>query len=65
MAIEAMSAGLLPVLHKNDAYKALAENPSDADAYRFFQSKTAADALAVAFARLEVKEAQPKGRARS
>ena len=55
VAIEAMSAGLLPVLHKNDAYKALAETHPTLMLSDFSNPKTAADALAVAFARLEVK----------
>ncbi|MBB5573896.1 MULTISPECIES: glycosyltransferase family 4 protein [Rhizobium] len=52
VAIEAMSAGLLPVLHTNDAYKALAETHPMLMLSDFSNPETAADALAAAFARL-------------
>ncbi|WFU01553.1 glycosyltransferase family 4 protein [Rhizobium sp. CB3171] len=52
VAIEAMSAGLLPVLHTNDAYKALAETHPTLMLSDFSNPETTADALAAAFARL-------------
>jgi alpha-1,3-mannosyltransferase len=52
VAIEAMSAGLLPVLHQNDAYKALAETHSGLMLADFSDPQQAAKALEAGFARL-------------
>ncbi|MBB3611789.1 glycosyltransferase family 4 protein [Rhizobium sp. BK602] len=56
VAIEAMSAGLLPVLHTNDAYKALAETHPRLILSDFADPQAAADALTVAFERLEADD---------
>jgi alpha-1,3-mannosyltransferase len=53
VAVEAMSAGLLPVLHPNDAYKALSETHPALLLADFSQPQAAADALETAFGRLE------------
>jgi len=52
VAVEAMSAGLLPVLHRNEAYEALAEAHPKIVLADFSEPKAAADALEGAFARL-------------
>ncbi|KAA6485356.1 glycosyltransferase family 4 protein [Rhizobium rhizogenes] len=53
VAIEAMSAGLLPVLHTNDAYVALAETHPALMLSDFSDPQAAADTLTTAFERLE------------
>lgn len=53
VAIEAMSAGLLPVLNSNDAYQALAETHPALMLSDFADPEAAADALATAFDRLQ------------
>jgi alpha-1,3-mannosyltransferase len=60
VAIEAMSAGLLPVLHQNDAYRALAETHPDLMLADFSDPRKAAKALEAGFARL----AEPASRIR-
>ncbi|MGO4438099.1 glycosyltransferase family 4 protein [Rhizobium sp. RAF56] len=56
VAVEAMSAGLLPVLHPNEAYEALAESHHDILLADFSSATVAADALETAFARLQEAE---------
>lgn len=56
VAIEAMSAGLLPVLNANDAYKALAETHPALMLADFSDPETAADTLTAAFERLEADD---------
>ncbi|WP_271025433.1 glycosyltransferase family 4 protein [Rhizobium sp. RCAM05973] len=56
VAIEAMSAGLLPVLNANDAYKALAETHPALMLSDFSDPETAADTLTAAFERLEADD---------
>ncbi|NLR99269.1 glycosyltransferase family 4 protein [Rhizobium sp. P38BS-XIX] len=53
VAIEAMSAGLLPVLNANEAYKAMAETHPALMLTDFSDPEAAADTLTAAFARLE------------
>lgn len=53
VAIEAMSAGLLPVLNANEAYKAMAETHPAIMLTDFSDPEAAADTLTAAFARLE------------
>jgi alpha-1,3-mannosyltransferase len=52
VAIEAMSAGLLPVLHHNDAFRALAETHPALMLADFSDARLAAKALEAAYARL-------------
>jgi alpha-1,3-mannosyltransferase len=52
VALEAMSAGLLPVLNANDAYKALASRHATIALADFTQPKAAADAIGAAYQRL-------------
>ncbi len=52
VAIEAMSAGLLPVLHENDAYLQLAARHKDLVITDFTQAEQAAGALASGFDRM-------------
>jgi alpha-1,3-mannosyltransferase len=54
VAIEAMSAGLLPVLHSNEAFKALAETHPAVILSDFSNPAQAAQALAAAFASLQM-----------
>ncbi|MFT4184166.1 MAG: glycosyltransferase family 4 protein [Rhizobium sp.] len=56
VAIEAMSAGMLPVLNTNDAYKALAETHPRLILSDFADPQAAADALTRAFERLEADD---------
>lgn len=55
VAIEAMSAGLLPVLHANDAYLSLAKKHRDLVITDFANPETAAAALDAAFVRLQAE----------
>ncbi|QFY61714.1 glycosyltransferase family 4 protein [Rhizobium grahamii] len=52
VALEAMSAGLLPVLNANEAYKTLADRHEQISVTDFSDAATAADALDAAFERL-------------
>lgn len=52
VAVEAMSAGLLPILHRNDAYRMLAARHDDIVLTDFAQPQTAADAILAAHDRL-------------
>ena len=53
VAIEAMSAGLLPVLHPNDAFKALADSHDGLMLADFATPQTAAAVIEEAFRRLQ------------
>jgi alpha-1,3-mannosyltransferase len=69
VAIEAMSAGLLPVLHPNEAFKALAESHPALMLSDFSRPQIAADALEKAFDRLQadapgIREQLTRGAAR-
>ncbi|MCF1469374.1 glycosyltransferase [Agrobacterium vitis] len=57
VAVEAMSAGLVPVLHENDAYQALAVQHSGIELADFADPARAATSIEVAFARLEAQGA--------
>ncbi|TCR90088.1 glycosyltransferase family 4 protein [Rhizobium sp. BK376] len=54
VAIEAMSAGLLPVLNPNEAFKALSERHPHLMLADFSEPQTAAQALEIAFERLQI-----------
>ncbi len=56
VAIEAMSAGLLPVLNANEAYKAMAETHPALMLSDFSDPEAAADTLTAAFERLEADD---------
>lgn len=56
VAIEAMSAGLLPVLNTNEAYKAMAETHPAIMLSDFADPEAAADTLASAFERLQADD---------
>lgn len=53
VAVEAMSAGLLPVLHANDAYRALAARHPDLAVTDFSNADAAAMAVETTYQRLE------------
>lgn len=55
VAVEAMSAGLLPVLHENDAYRTLAAKHSCLTTANFAEPEQAADAVSSAYLRLEAE----------
>ncbi len=57
VAVEAMSAGLLPVLHANDAYQALAARHPDLAVTDFSSADAAAMAIETAYQRLEATPA--------
>ncbi|MFS8045222.1 glycosyltransferase family 4 protein [Rhizobium sp. BR 314] len=56
VAIEAMSAGLLPVLNTNEAYKAMAETHPALMLSDFSDPEAAADSLTAAFERLQADD---------
>lgn len=56
VAIEAMSAGLLPVLNTNEAYKAMAETHPALMLADFSDPEAAADTLTAAFERLQADD---------
>ena len=61
VAIEAMSAGLLPVLHGNEAFQALARTHPTLMLTDFSDAQLAARALEAAFARLTSQAAEIRG----
>lgn len=52
VAVEAMSAGLVPVLHENDAFRALAARHPGVATTDFSQAELAASSIEAAFQRL-------------
>lgn len=53
VAIEAMSAGLVPVLHPNDAYRDLADKHSTVEMVDFSSAEKAAELIEKVFAKLQ------------